>query len=208
MSELEPEPEAPKKRKKKKLPKIVSAAEMTRLLEAADDGSSVGTRNRALLETMYRAGLRVSEACGLAERDVERDGLIRLYEAKGGDGTAYFDPDRVLPYVDRWLVIRQSWVGDAPTLPLFVKPNGDPVTVRYVQRLVKKLKAQVGIQGICTPHVLRHTFATELLEEGFTIHEVQTSLRHANLATTAVYLHVRDESLRKKMSRRGKGSTE
>lgn len=208
MSEPALEPAAePKKRKKKKLPKIVSADEMARLLAAADDGSPVGVRNRALMETMYRAGLRVSEACGLAPHELERDGIIRLYEAKGGDGTAYFDPDRVLPHLDRWLAIRQSWVGDAPTLPLFVKPNGDPVTVRYVQRLVKKLKAEVGILGICTPHVLRHTFATELLEEGFTIHEVQTSLRHANLATTAVYLHVRDESLRKKMSRRGKEST-
>lgn len=198
------EPEAPKKRKKKKLPKIVSAAEMARLMAAADDGTPVGTRNRALLETMYRAGLRVSEACGLTERDVERDGLIRLYEAKGGDGTAYFDPDRVLPHLDRWLAIRHAWVGDAPTLPLFVRLNGDPVSVRYIQRLVKKLKADCGIQGICTPHVLRHTYATELLEEGFTIHEVQAALRHANLATTAVYLHVRDDALRRKMSRRGK----
>jgi len=131
--------------------------------------------------------------------------FIRLYDAKGGDGTAYFTPDQVLPFLDRYLVHRDKWIEPETVhthYPLIVNPDGSPVTTRYIQRLVERLKAKVGIQGIVTPHVFRHTFATELLEDGFSIIEVQKLLRHANLATTEVYLHVRDEGLRGKMARR------
>ena len=190
---------------KRKLPKIISGGEAAALLRAAELDRKVtnteALRNRLILEFMYRAGLRVSEVVGLKVRDVELDGVIRLYAAKGGDGTSYFDSDRLLPQIDAWLAIRQAWVRDGSLF--FCKPGGDPVSIRYVQRLVKRLKEQIGIAGICTPHVLRHTFATELIGEGFNLPEVQVALRHANLATTAVYLHVRDESLRRKVARRG-----
>lgn len=204
----------PRKRKKKKLPKVISASEAERLLSAAradplrDPGE--GIRNALMIEFMYRAGLRVSEVCNLQIRDVERDGVIRLYDAKGGDGTAYFDPATVLPRLVEWEAVRVRWLAHrTDTLQrLFIKPNGDPVIPRYLQRLVKRLKGEVGIHGICTPHVFRHTFATELIGEGFNLPEVQVALRHANLQTTAVYLHVRDESLRAKVARRGKESHE
>lgn len=199
--------EVKRRRRKRKLPKVITGSEAADLLAASEHDAKVtnteALRNRLILEFMYRAGLRVSEAVGLNVRDVERDGVIRLYDAKGGDGTAYFDADRLLPRVDAWLAVRESWARPGETR-FFVKPNGDPVTVRYVQRLVKRLKEQLHIAGKCTPHVLRHTYATELIEEGFTLPEVSAALRHANLATTAVYLHVRDEALRRKMSRRGR----
>ena len=202
-------PPVSRKRKKKRLPKIISAAEAQALLAAANDGSDIGLRNQLMLELMYRAGLRVSEVVSLRPRDVEADGMIRVYDAKGGDGTAYFDPDTIGPLMERWLAIRWHWVPSyEKDARLFVKYGGQPITIRYIQRLVKKLKTQLGIAGICTPHVLRHTFATELIGEGFTLPEVQTALRHANLQTTAVYLHVRDESLRRKISRRGRLPTE
>lgn len=191
----------PRKRKKRKLPKTITASEADALLRAADDGTQQGVRDRALMEVLYRAGLRVSEVTRIQLRDIDRDGVIRIYEAKGGDGTAYFDPARVLPQLDRWLVVREQWIGELEA-PLFCKRDGGPVSVRYIQRLIKRLKDKVGIRGICTPHVLRHTFATELIEEGVPIHMVQSAMRHANLATTAVYLHVRDESLRRAISGR------
>jgi integrase/recombinase XerD len=199
------EDEAPaKKRKKKKLPKVLSRAEAAELLALADNGTRTGKRNALIILLMYRAGLRVSEAVATRPRDVERDGVIHLYDAKGGDGTAYFTPDAILPVLDAYTTQRKEWLGpDAdPKLPLIVNPNGSPVTVRYVQRLVSRLKVKAGIQGIVTPHVFRHSFATELIEDGFPLHEVQRLLRHANIATTEVYLHVRDESLRGKMARR------
>lgn len=188
-------------RRKRKLPKIISVAEADRLLAAADDGTEIGLRNRLMLELMYRAGLRVSEVVGLAPRDLEREGIIRLYDAKGGDGTAYFDPHRLVPLIERWLEIRERWEPDQRAL--FIRPDGRPITSRYLQRLVRRLKAEARITGICTPHVLRHTFATELLSEGFTLTEVQSALRHAHLQTTAIYLHVRDEALLRKVQRRG-----
>jgi integrase/recombinase XerD len=193
---------------KRRLPKIISAAEADRLLEAAEDGTEVGLRNHLMLELMYRAGLRVSEVCNLQPHHVESAGIIRVYDAKGGDGTAYFDPDRINPLVTCWLGIRQSW-GAPSGGYLFIHPNrAGLISTRYVQRLVKRLRAQVGIVSICTPHVLRHTFATELLADGFLLTQVQAALRHQHLQTTAVYLHVRDEELLRKMQQRGRGLQE
>lgn len=167
-----------------------------------------------MVELMYRAGLRVSEVTTLKPRDVERDGIVRLYDAKGGDGTAYFDSARLWPQVTEWLATREEWIRrdgvwpGADTFPLFCRPDGKPVTVRYIQRMVEQLRVEAGIRGKCTPHVFRHSYATELLEDGFTILEVQRAMRHANLATTEVYLHLRDESLRGKMSQRTTGGGE
>jgi site-specific recombinase XerD len=194
----------PKKRRKKKLPKVLSRREAADLLALVDNGSRTAKRDLLILLLMYRAGLRVSEAVSIKPRDLERDGVIHLYDAKGGDGTAYFTPEAVLPTLDAYLAQRATWLGPdaSPAHPLIVNPDGLPVTVRYVQRLVARLKAQAGIVGIVTPHVFRHTFATELIEDGFPLHEVQRLLRHANIATTEVYLHVRDEPLRAKMARR------
>jgi len=197
-----PAPE-PKKRRKKKLPKVLSRQEAADLLALANDGTPTGVRDHLILLLMYRAGLRVSEAVATRPRDVERDGVIHLYDAKGGDGTAYFTPEQVLPALEAYLALREQWVGPDMSRPLILNPDGSVVTVRYVQRLVARLKAKAGIYGIVTPHVFRHTFATELIEDGFPLHEVQRLLRHANIATTEVYLHVRDESLRGKMARRG-----
>lgn len=200
---MEEDAPAAKKRKKKKLPKVLSRQEAVDLLGLADNGTKTAARNALLILLMYRAGLRVSEAVNIRPRDLERDGVIHLYDAKGGDGTAYFTPDVILPTLDRYIAQRTAWLGDLhPELPLIINPNGSPVTVRYVQRLVLRLKAKAGIHGIVTPHVFRHSFATELIEDGFPLHEVQRLLRHANIATTEVYLHVRDESLRGKMARR------
>lgn len=177
------------------------------MLALADDGTNVAARNVLLLRLMYRAGLRVSEAVAVKPRDLERDGVIHLYDAKGGDGTAYFDPESVLPDLDRYEPYRRQWLREGDTLaPLLINPDGSPLTVRYVQRLVKRLKAKAGIIGIVTPHVFRHSYATELIEDGFPLHEVQRLLRHRNIATTERYLHVRDESLRAKIARRTSNS--
>lgn len=209
---LEPkaEPVPERKRRKKKLPKVISAVEAEMLLDSIEsEKGTIGLRNRLMVELLYRAGLRVSEVVKLAPRDVDMDGVIRLYDAKGGDGTAYFPADELADQFEAWKTVRQEWLDKTEArwtglYPLFVKPSGDPVGVRYLQRLVKRHKEQLGIVGIVTPHVFRHTFATQLLEEGFQLTEVQASLRHQHLATTAVYLHVRDEALRRKMTRRSR----
>lgn len=202
---------APRKSRKKKLPKVITAQEAEALLASIGAEPFVGPRNRLMVELMYRAGLRVSEVVALRPRDVEADGVIRLYDAKGGDGTAYFPADELAAQLTAWLRQRSSWqVLTYPTTVsgiLFIKPDGSSISVRYIQRFIKAHREKLGITGIVTPHVFRHTFATQMLEEGFQLTEVQSALRHANLATTAVYLHVRDESLRRKMTRRSRPSS-
>lgn len=197
------------KSRKRRLPKVITRAEAESILERADTGGFTGSRDRLMLELMYRAGLRVSEVVALRPRDVQADGLIRIYDAKGGDGTAYFDPPSVWPILSRYQRERdpvanpQGPYRPGPEKPLFLHEDGSPVSTRYVQRLVKRLREELGIPH-CTPHTLRHSFATELLEDDFSLVEVQGALRHANLQTTAIYLHLRDETLRRKMQRRGR----
>lgn len=186
--------------RKRKLPKILTRDEMVRLLEAPNLRYPTGLRNRCMLELMYRAGLRVSEVAELKPRDVDvRKGIVRIFDGKGGDGTAYFDAETLRILIDQWKVVRR-------TLPkgdyLFCTLDGGQVSPRYLQQMVQRMRRRAGITAICTPHVLRHTFATELLGEGFSMREVQDALRHADVSTTQVYTHVLDEHLRSKIQQR------
>ena len=136
-------------------------------------------------------------------RDVDLGtGSIAIFDGKGGDGTAYFDVDRVSPFLRRWL--EEFRYGAGPNARLFAKKNDSCVSVRYVQRMVAKYRDDAGITARCTPHTLRHTYATELLRDGFNLREVQTALRHAQVSTTEIYAHVLDSELRAKMQRRGR----
>lgn len=186
--------------RKRKLPKILTRDEVRALLDAPNLRYPTGLRNRCILEIMYRAGLRVGEVCALKPRDVDlRRGVARVHDGKGGDGTAYFDAETLRVLIEQWKTIRR-------TLPksehLFCTLDGGPVSVRYVQQMVKRMAKRAGITAVCTPHILRHTFATELLEEGFSLREVQDAVRHADVSTTQIYTHVLDEQLRTKIQSR------
>lgn len=186
--------------RKRKLPKILTRDEVRALLDAPNRRYPTGLRNRCMLELMYRAGLRVGEVCALKPRDVDlRQGIVRVHDGKGGDGTAYFDAETLRVLIDQWKTLRR-------TLPkseyLFCTLAGGQVSPRYMQQMVKRMAERAGITAVCTPHVLRHTFATELLGEGFSIREVQDAVRHADLSTTEIYTHVLDEQLRTKIQQR------
>lgn len=187
--------------RKRRLPKILSRDEARRLLAAPNLRAPTGLRNRCILELMYRAGLRVGEVVKLEARDVDARGTIRVADGKGGDGTAYFDPASVMPLIDEWKRERRR-LGFPPAAPLFCTLDGGPVSVRYVEQMVARMKKRAGITSVCTPHVLRHSFATELLDEGLTIREVQDALRHADLSSTQIYTHVLDVNLRRKITAR------
>jgi integrase/recombinase XerD len=189
------------RRRKRRLPKIVSRDEAARLLAAPNLRAPTGLRNRCMLELMYRAGLRVGEVVKLEARDVDARGTVRVLDGKGGDGTAYFDAASVMPYITNWKTVRKT-LGVPSSAPLFCTLRGGQVSVRYVEQMVARMKKRAGIASVCTPHVLRHSFATELLDEGFTIREVQEALRHADLSSTQVYTHVLDVNLRRKITNR------
>lgn len=190
-------------RRKRRLPKVVTRDEAARLLAGPNLRAPTGLRNRCVLELMYRAGLRVGEVVKLQARDVDAGGSVRIEDGKGGDGTAYFDPDSVMPLIEEWKRTRRL-LGIPSSAPLFCTLKGGPMSVRYVEQMVARMKKRAGIPAstVCTPHVLRHSFATELLDEGFTIREVQDALRHADLSSTQVYTHVLDTNLRRKITRR------
>lgn len=203
----EPAP-APRKRRKKRLPKTLHPGEAQALLRALpvdEDGwrGDQAVRDRAMVYLMWRAGLRVGEVVSLSVDDVE-GGTIRIWDGKGGDGTAYPD-DETMAAVRAWLSIRHRYKTGHSAL-LFVtvrRPSGQPVTIRYVQRLAKRMADAAGVDAHrVTPHKFRHTFATDMLREGFNLREVQTALRHADVGTTQVYAAVLDEDLRRKMSTR------
>lgn len=188
------------KRRKRRLPKTISRDEAAALLAAPNTRAPTGLRNRCILELMYRAGLRVGEALALAPRDVDlSSGTIRVLDGKGGDGTGYFD-DSVRPWLDQWLRVRRDHA--RRDSPLFCTLAGDPVSVRYIEAMVKRMAKRAGVTSTVTPHVLRHTFATELLDEGANIRQVQEALRHSDVSTTMIYTHVLDTQLRSLIRRR------
>ena len=185
---------------KRSLPKTLSRDEARRLLMAPNVRAPTGLRNRCILELMYRAGLRVGEVCALRPRDVDvAGGVARVWAGKSGDRTAYFDPEPVRPFLEDWKRVRRR-------LPksehLFCTLDGGPVSVRYVEQMFQRMRRRAGIEARCTPHTLRHTYATELLDEGFTIREVQEALGHSDVSTTMIYTEVLDSNLRAKIQRR------
>jgi len=194
----------------KRLPITLTAQEVEALLVTVNTGSATGLRNRAMLATMLGAGLRVSEVLHLRAVDVDLSrGEVRVNEGKGGK-------DRVVPVNDEALGWLRAWNEKRASLglngraPFFVglregatgsgyREHGQGLKPRYLQGLLKRLGEVAGIEKRVSPHILRHTYATGLLDQGFNIREVQTLLGHSNVATTQVYTHVNPEELRRKV---------
>lgn len=197
---------APKKRRGRRLPKRLSREEVSSLLEQPPISTWRGLRDRAMLAVLYRAGLRVSEVVKIRPHDLDMEtGAVHVWEGKGGvDRVSYLDPDHVRPVLDPWLRERER-MGAGPLDPIFCRGDLKGLTTRTVQLMVRRHKDAAGIPSSCTPHVLRHTFASELIEEGFSTSEVQVLLGHASVATTEVYVHVAESRLGEKVRGRGSG---
>ncbi|HWF25148.1 MAG TPA: tyrosine-type recombinase/integrase [Solirubrobacteraceae bacterium] len=193
--------------KARKLPKTLSAAEAHRLMEMPNLAVPTGIRDRSILELMHRCGLRVSEACGLHLRDVDwAAGEIRIRPeiAKGGREAIVYLDEQTRAGLERWKLARRPFGAGRPHLFVCVRgaQRGDPLTRRGVYKMVRRRALKAGIDRPVWPHMLRHSYATELLGEGFNIREVQKLMRHSDIRTTAIYLEVRDEQLREKIRRR------
>jgi len=186
--------------KSRKLPRVLTQEDAAALLAVPSLKRPTGLRNRCLLELMYRCGLRVSEVCGLHVRDVrrrEKQIHLRPEVAKGGqEGWAYLDP-RTLELLELWKDVRRNYAAKKPHL--FTTLEGGPVDRRYVWAMMRRYSRRAGLEHPANPHALRHTYATELLREGFDLRQVQELLRHSNIQTTSVYLHVFDHELQRKI---------
>jgi integrase/recombinase XerD len=177
------------------LPRTLSESQVEALLGAPDLNTPLGVRDRAWIEMLYASGLRVSELAGLSALSVFLDeGFLKVM----GKGRK----ERLIPFgesaehwVRHWLVLRPSLKPKDGTL--FVGRLGEPLTRQQFWRLLKAYAVKAGIRrDAVSPHVLRHAFATHLLDHGADLRAVQAMLGHADISTTQIYTHVHQARLR------------
>ncbi len=183
-------------RQDKRLPHFLTREDVLRLLPAPPADAPLGLRDRALLESLYSAGLRVSELTALDLGDVDLDDGVATVRGKGKrERLALLGPPAVAA-VRAWLPPRQALLRPRGKDALFLNKNGTRLSSRSVGRLLEKYLAQAGLDPRTSPHTLRHSFATHLLDAGADIRSVQELLGHRNLATTQIYTHVTTQRLR------------
>lgn len=168
-------------------PLTESAAQTTLELAGENDSDWLGARDRALLTLLYGAGLRISEALGLKRGDVPLATALTIL-GKGRKERAV----PVLPIVRDAIKDYADKVpfGGGPSSPLFLSKRGKPMSAREAQRLMQRLRSALGLSERATPHALRHSFATHLLQNGGDLRAVQELLGHASLSTTQTYTEV------------------
>jgi integrase/recombinase XerC len=190
-------------RQDRKLPHFLSKEDVSRLLEAPGAATPLGLRDRALLETLYSAGLRVSELTGLNLDDLDLDAGLTTVRGKGRRERLALLGPHALAALQQWLAVRGQ-VGVRPDGfrprgaqgAVFLNKNGTRLTARSVGRLLEKYLTQAGLDPRTSPHTLRHSFATHLLDNGADIRSVQELLGHRSLGTTQIYTHVTTQRLR------------
>ena len=182
------------------LPRCLSMSQVEALLDAPDVATPLGIRDRAMLEVRYATGLRVSEIIGLRPGDVDLDvGLLKCL----GKGRK----ERLVPlgstacgWVRRYLADVRGALGKgrgASSPALFLSQRGGPLSRMGLWGIVRRHAGTAGVQATLTPHVLRHSFATHLLENGADLRALQAMLGHADISTTQIYTHISRERLRK-----------
>ena len=206
----------------KRLPHIMTLENITNLIAAADGTRPADLRDRALLEAMYASGVRVSEAAGLDVHDVDLDELTMIVRGKGNKQRLVVMGEPARAAIERYIrdgrpALLKAGAGkrDAsastsvrgvripttddrrPTSALFINRNGTRLSQRRIQLIVRKYALAAGIDARVHPHLLRHTFATHLLDGGAELRVVQELLGHSNPNTTQIYLHVTEERQRK-----------
>jgi site-specific recombinase XerD len=177
---------------------LISNAELMRLMAAPKKDTLEGKRDIAVLELLFSTGLRVSELCALSIDDVDLSRDEFSVRGKGDKVRVVFLSDEAKVVVKNYLASRKD-MDDAMFVRYGKKAHIGPdarITPRTVQRLLKQYAAKAGITRKVTPHVIRHSFATDLLSNGADLRSVQALLGHANIGTTQIYTHVTDAHLR------------
>jgi len=188
-------------RQDKKLPHFLSIDALKKLLEAPPADDPLGLRDRAILEILYSAGLRVSELTGLDLGDIDLDAGIATIRGKGKKERLAFFGSASLKALKIWLQARSALLAEKvikKTEAVFLNKHGTRLTSRSVGRLTEKYLAQAGLDPRTSPHTLRHSFATHLLDRGADIRSVQELLGHSSLATTQIYTHVTTQRLKER----------
>jgi integrase/recombinase XerD len=178
-----------------KLPRFLTQEEMERLLEAPDTTTPEGVRDRALFELLYATGLRVTELVTLPAANVDVDGGVLHCMGKGSKQRRIPIGRSAVSWLLRYQAARRLLLAGRESPRLFVGYLGRPLSRQNVWAMLKRAAEKAGVEGV-TPHVLRHSFATHLLEHGADTRSVQAMLGHSDLATTQIYTHVTSERIR------------
>jgi len=177
------------------LPKFLNQTDVEMLLLQPDVSTETGLRDRAILELMYSSGLRVSEAVNLQIRDLDLDTGVLTCIGKGSKTRRVPIGTSAVEWLKSYLVLRRVQenidVGN-----LFVSPLGKPLTRQLIHSSIKSYGDACGLEGV-SPHTLRHSFATHLVQNRADIRSVQQMLGHADISTTQIYTHITDAHLKK-----------
>jgi integrase/recombinase XerC len=188
-------------RREKHLPSIFREKEVTALIgDRPQAGDRAGFRDRAIVETLYSSGLRISELVALNWTDLDLEmGLLRVRHGKG-------NKERIVPIGEPALDAMDAWRRNMPAdkgnnAPIFTNLRGGRITTRSVELIVARRLARSGVANRITPHGLRHSFATHLLDHGADLRSIQEMLGHSSLTTTQRYTHVSVNRLKEVYSR-------
>lgn len=188
-------------RQNKRLPKAIGVEQVEKLLSAPDDSDLLGARDRAILETLYSTGIRVSELVGINRGDIDESQEALIVRGKGRK-------ERIVPLGSHALAAlrhytmmldepaKRAGTRPDPESPLFINKHGTRLSTRSVRRKVSKYLVTAGLDPDISPHTLRHSFATHLLDNGADLRSVQELLGHQSLSTTQVYTHLTSTRLR------------
>jgi integrase/recombinase XerD len=177
------------------LPRFLTQEEVDKLLEQPDLNDDAGVRDRAMLELLYATGLRVSELVSLGMADVELEAGSLSCFGKGSKQRRIPIGRSSIGFLKNYFAARQRMLSGKRSDLLFVERNGNPITRQKFWKIITRYGESAGL-GHVTPHMLRHSFATALIENGADLRSVQMMLGHSNINTTQVYTHVTNERLK------------
>lgn len=184
-------------RQGKRLPKAITVEQVERLLSAPGDADVLGVRDRAMLETLYSTGIRVSELVGFDVEDLDIAGEALRVRGKGKKERLVPLGSHALASITRYITMVKAdprfalnWTDARPAHPFFMNKHGQRLSSRSVRRKLDKYLIRVGLDPSISPHTLRHSFATHLLDNGADLRSVQELLGHQSLSTTQIYTHL------------------
>tara|TARA_A100001011_G_scaffold271350_1_gene280564 strand:- start:240 stop:860 length:621 start_codon:yes stop_codon:yes gene_type:complete len=181
----------------KKLPSVLSENEISSIINCIEETSQFGKRDKAIIEMLYSCGLRVSELCELDLSNLFLDDdLIRIF-GKGMKERLLPIGKRAKTYLNNYLIhVRPSFKKKDQFSNVFLSRNGKPLTRAMINKIINKWSSLSGISKTVSPHTLRHSFATHLLEGGADLRFVQALLGHSDITTTQIYTHLDKEHLK------------